>query len=159
MPSKPPRKRIRREGWYDASSPLGRRGLPEQHLDRFYQQLLKVREAFFEPDEDGDMPVAIDITDRTAFERNQFEPLARPKDLLNPTNEELAEQLRVVASNSSALYEQLRRVSYSVRDRVQKSTAWGCGCRVEARPDHDNVMQVQLTRCAKHTRKFNLSAR
>lgn len=111
-------------GWYvEVQDAKGRpkievrNGIPDKAMEAFVEALYKVREAFFEKDEDGDYPVRIHVSDRTTHGPNHYEELWHTH---KGGPERALDNLRIAASNCEQAGQEMRRVMYDVQDILKE---------------------------------------
>lgn len=89
--------------------------LPQDLLDRFYAKVTRLAEQTFGRDCDGDLPVDIEIVDRTRYERLHYQPVPYSHKPHDPE-----ERLRLLHGNLRlALDEVARDMDLRKRKRLQ----------------------------------------
>lgn len=101
-------KRENKAGWYEPGTRTVRRGLPEQVMKVFYRRLDQLCRELFEFDEDHDLPVHVDVIDRTVDQMVYFEPL--PQMGIHPTRAQVKEAFRRASGNLQQVADQMRQV-------------------------------------------------
>lgn len=118
MAKKQSRPRVRKPrgkvGWYEQPGRT-RNGLPVETLTALNRDIDRLVKRYFEPDEEGDFPVAVNVRDRTRYVPSNYWPLTHAH---KATPAELLANLKAAALNCSMAADDLRRTVLNAEIRL-----------------------------------------